>query len=80
MPGNVIKYGFAIGHAPDAAAGSWMHTHNVKTNLFGEVEYSYNPAPRGLALQPETFMGFRGAAGPPSANEIWIIPAVGLRR
>ena len=43
---NVIKYGFPIGHATaDAAPGSWMHTHNVHTNLSGEVEYSYNPAP-----------------------------------
>mgnify|MGYP000072076393 CR=1 FL=1 len=43
---NVIKYGFPIGHATaDAAPGTWMHTHNVHTNLSGEVEYSYNPAP-----------------------------------
>ncbi len=42
---NVIKYGFPIGHATaDAAPGTWMHTHNVHTNLSGEVEYSYNPA------------------------------------
>ena len=33
---NVIKYGFPIGHATaDAAPGSWMHTHNVHTNLSG---------------------------------------------
>ena len=38
---NVIKYGFPIGHATaDAAPGTWMHTHNVHTNLSGEVEYS----------------------------------------
>ena len=43
---NVIKYGFPIGHATaDAEPGTWMHTHNVHTNLSGEVEYSYNPAP-----------------------------------
>lgn len=31
---NVIKYGFPIGHATaDAAPGTWMHTHNVHTNL-----------------------------------------------
>ena len=41
---NVIKYGFPIGHATaDAEPGTWMHTHNVHTNLSGEVEYSYNP-------------------------------------
>ena len=79
---NVIKYGFAIGHATaDAAAGSWMHTHNVKTNLSGEVEYSYNPAPDLAplpAVQPETFMGFRRKDGRAAIrNEIWIIPTVG---
>ena len=27
---NIIKYGFAIGHATaDAEAGAWMHTHNA---------------------------------------------------
>ena len=41
---NVIKYGFPIGHATaDAVPGTWMHTHNVKTNLSGEIEYSYHP-------------------------------------
>ena len=51
---NVIKYGFPIGHATaDAEPGTWMHTHNVHTNLSGEVEYSYNPAP-DLAPLPKT--------------------------
>ena len=50
---NVIKYGFPIGHATaDAEPGTWMHTHNVHTNLSGEVEYSYNPAP-ALAPRPQ---------------------------
>ena len=41
---NVIKYGFPIGHATaDAAPGTWMHTHNVHTNLSGEVEYTITP-------------------------------------
>ena len=79
---NVIKYGFAIGHATaDAEAGSWMHTHNVKTNLSGEVEYSYNPAPDLAplpAVEPETFLGFRRKDGRAAIrNEIWIIPTVG---
>ena len=79
---NVIKYGFPIGHATaDAEPGTWMHTHNVHTNLSGEVEYSYNPAP-GLAplpkVEPETFMGFRRKDGRAAIrNEIWIIPTVG---
>ena len=41
---NVIKYGFPIGHATaDAVPGTWMHTHNIHTNLSGEIEYSYHP-------------------------------------
>ena len=79
---NVIKYGFPIGHATaDAAPGSWMHTHNVHTNLSGEVEYSHNPAPDLAPLpkvEPETFMGFRRKDGRAAIrNEIWIIPTVG---
>ena len=79
---NVIKYGFPIGHATaDAEPGTWMHTHNVHTNLSGEVEYSYNPAPDLAPLpkvEPETFMGFRRKDGRAAIrNEIWIIPTVG---
>ena len=41
---NIIKYGFAIGHATaEIPAGSWVHTHNMATNLSGEIEYSYHP-------------------------------------
>ena len=70
---NVIKYGFPIGHATaDAAPGTWMHTHNVHTNLSGEVEYSYNPAPDLAPLpkvEPETFMASAvRTAAPPSAT------------
>ena len=79
---NVIKYGFPIGHATaDAEPGTWMHTHNVHTNLSGEVEYSYNPSPDLAPLpkvEPETFMGFRRKDGRAAIrNEIWIIPTVG---
>ena len=69
---NVIKYGFPIGHATaDAQPGTWMHTHNVHTNLSGEVEYSYNPAPDLAPLpkvEPETFMGFRRKDGRAALN------------
>ena len=41
---DVIKYGLPIGHVTgDVQPGQWLHTHNVKTNLSGEVEYTYNP-------------------------------------
>ena len=43
---NVVKYGFPIGHATQPiSAGSWVHTHNVKTNLSGLLEYGYHPHP-----------------------------------
>ena len=77
---NVIKYGFPIGHATaDAVPGTWMHTHNVKTNLSGEIEYSYHPNVHPLApVAPETFMGYRRKDGRAATrNEIWIIPTVG---
>ena len=41
---NVIKYGMPIGKAvKDIAAGEWIHTHNVKTNLSDLNNYEYNP-------------------------------------
>ena len=77
---NVIKYGFPIGHATaDAVPGTWMHTHNIKTNLSGEIEYSYHPDVHPLTPAPaETFMGYRRKDGRAAIrNEIWIIPTVG---
>ena len=39
---NIIKYGMPIGHAIcDIAQGEWVHTHNLKTNLNGIIEYHY---------------------------------------
>ena len=77
---SIIKYGFPIGHATaDAKAGSWMHTHNVKTNLEGEIAYTYEPDIRQLTPQePATFMGYLRPDGRAAIrNEIWIIPTVG---
>ena len=77
---NVCKYGFSIGHATeDIKAGSWVHTHNMKTNLSGEVEYTYDPDIHPLQpLPPKTFRGYRRKDGRAAVrNEIWIIPTVG---
>ncbi len=77
---NVIKYGFPIGHALcEAKAGSWMHTHNVKTNLEGEIEYRYEPDVPVLEKEaPAQFSGFLRKDGRAAIrNEIWIIPTVG---
>ena len=76
----IIKYGFPIGHAlEDVKAGSWLHTHNVKTNLSGEIEYKYDPKVVPLKMQePRTFQGFVRRDGRVGIrNEIWIIPTVG---
>ena len=77
---NIIKYGFPIGHATaDAKPGTWMHIHNVCTNLEGEMEYTYNPSLQfPKPVEPETFMGFKRKDGRAAIrNEIWIIPTVG---
>ena len=77
---NVIKYGLPIGHVTcDVQAGSWLHTHNVKTNLSGEVDYECHPSrPVLRAIEPKTFQGFRRADGRAATrNELWIIPTVG---
>ena len=76
----VVKYGFPIGHASKGIApGSWVHTHNVQTNLSEQVSYTYAPNVQPLAKQEsETFMGFRRRDGKVGIrNEIWIIPTVG---
>ena len=41
---NVVKYGYPIGHATqDVPQGGWIHTHNLKTNLRDDLEYTYAP-------------------------------------
>ena len=77
---QVIKYGFSIGHATeDVEAGSWVHSHNMATNLTGEEDYCYEADVKETArANTETFEGYLredGRAG--VRNEIWIIPAVG---
>ena len=77
---QVVKYGFSIVHATvDIAPGDWVHTHNMATNLSGEVEYSYNPNIHfPEPAQSGTFMGYRRSNGQVGIrNEIWVIPTVG---
>ena len=78
---DVIKYGNPIGHATEnIKAGEHVHTHNLKTNLSGNLEYKYEP--RFYDIPPEdksrTFMGYvrdNGDVG--IRNEIWIVNTVG---
>ena len=77
---DIIKYGFPIGHATrNIAAGEWVHTHNMATNLSGEVEYTYEPSlAEEETVEPTSFMGFRRNDGKVGIrNEVWIIPTVG---
>ena len=76
----VIKYGTGIGIACEAiAAGSHVHTHNLKTALSEKAEYIYEPAVRELPRwDRKTFMGYKRKDGKTGIrNELWIIPTVG---
>ncbi len=81
QPGDQVrKYGFSIGHATaPVAPGEWVHTHNMATNLSGEMEYSYHPKVRfPEPVAPAHFQGYRRLDGRAAIrNEIWIIPTVG---
>lgn len=78
---NIIKYGMPIGHATEnIAAGSHVHTHNLRTNLSGLLEYTYDKRPDVLTPVRDglTFMGYKRPDGTVGVrNEIWIIPTVG---
>lgn len=77
----VIKYGYPIGHAvADIAAGDWVHTHNIKTNLAGEEQYEYVPDlnPVTYPKRQLTFDGYRRASGKVGIrNDLYIVPTVG---
>ena len=78
---NIIKYGNPIGHATeDIKCGDHVHTHNVKTNLSGNLEYTYEPEimPLEKINSDKTFMGYIRENGDVGIrNEIWIINTVG---
>ena len=78
---NIIKYGNPIGHATqDIKCGDHVHSHNVKTNLSGNLEYTYNPIEvnHKKVETDKTFMGYIRENGDVGIrNEIWIINTVG---
>ena len=78
---NIIKYGNPIGHAvADIKKGEHVHSHNVKTNLSSNLEYTYAPdyAPIEKVESEQTFMGYIRENGDVGIrNEIWIINTVG---
>ena len=78
---DIIKYGYPIGHAQQALkAGDWVNEHNLKTNLSGTLEYTYQPLDIQLNIAHEgrTFLGYKRQNGDVGIrNEIWIVPTVG---
>ena len=78
---NIIKYGYPIGHAKeDLKAGDWVNEENLKTNLEGKLDYTYNPVNQYLNIKKEnrSFKGYVRKNGDVGIrNEIWIVPSVG---
>ena len=61
-PGDsIIKYGNPIGRATaEIPAGSWIHTHNLKTGLGDLLTYTYNKTITELPhREPKFFQGYR---------------------
>ena len=78
---NVIKYGYPIGHTTAAVkAGAWIHSHNLKTNLRDDLEYTYSHKVYEVDY-PKTdrkingYLRKNGQMG--IRNELWIVPSVG---
>ncbi len=78
---DIIKYGYPIGHArKDLKQGEWVNENNLKTNLAGTLEYTYNPVGEKLNIPAEemTFNGYVRKNGDVGIrNEIWVVPTVG---
>ncbi|ASB48720.1 UxaA family hydrolase [Alkalitalea saponilacus] len=78
---DIIKYGAPIGHATQAInAGMHVHTQNLKTNLSGNLVYSFNQKLNELRFSDRnmTFDGYRRSNGKTGIrNELWIVPTVG---
>ncbi len=77
----VVKYGFVVGEATaPVAAGTWVHSHNLRTRLSGTLDYRYQPVQRSGAssIDIPTFQGYRRANGRVGTrNEVWIVNTVG---
>ncbi|MDD6892309.1 MAG: altronate dehydratase family protein [Bacteroidales bacterium] len=78
---DIIKYGYPIGHAlRPVPQGTWICEQDIKTNLAGLLDYTYQPVDASLDIPAEhrTFKGYRRKNGEVGVrNEIWIIPTVG---
>ncbi len=77
----VKKYGQPIGRtSAPIAAGDHVHSHNLVTDLAGELTYRPSPAAHitASANHLPTWHGYLRADGRAATrNEIWILPSVG---
>lgn len=77
---SIVKYGFPIGIATeDIKNDAHIHTHNLKTALSGETEYTHSPVKQEIkAEKPVTISAYLRKNGDIGIrNDIWIIPTVG---
>lgn len=77
----VIKYGYKIGTVTEnLTAGSYIHSHNLKTSLKENENYIYNPENNVYSYSNSsiTFKGYNRENGDVGVrNDLWIIPTVG---
>lgn len=78
---NIIKYGAPIGHAIlPISVGEHIHVQNLKTNLSGAINYTFNQKLNDLNIENRdlTFQGYKRNNGKVGIrNELWIVPTVG---
>ena len=78
---HIIKYGEPIGHLTTfVEVGQHIHSHNLKTNLSGTLDYEFNQKLRNINFQvkPRSFQGYQRKNGEVGIrNELWIVPTVG---
>ncbi len=77
---SIVKYGFPIGVAKeDIKAEEHIHTHNLKTALSGEKEYTYTPSIQAYTKEKSiTISAYQRENGDVGIrNDIWIVPTVG---
>jgi altronate hydrolase len=78
---HIIKYGAPIGHATQTIlAGEHVHVQNIKTNLSGTINYSFEQKLNENNTENcnLSFKGYKRANGKVGIrNEFWIVPTVG---
>jgi len=77
---DIIKYGYPIGHATcDIKQGEHVHTHNLKTNLGDNIEYTFEPEYYEQPVAEERFFyGYEREDGSVGIrNDVWIVNTVG---